>query len=331
MPKLLQAKQAADLHTPGFNQRIVHEVIRDGFLDRHVPTIRALYKAQRDAMLAALERHMPDGRALEPAGRRHVPLGRACPQSMNAVELLPLRRRARRGLRARRTVLCRRAAGEHAAPVVRDRERERRSRPASRRLARRSARHRRTRHDDESPPLPSDRRLHRASPTAATRSPSCSTATALSDDADAALRALDEPVRDDLPAAADRPGGRLPRAHLHPRRRAAVRRPSDARHLPRLARRRRHAAERGRDRAAMRRRPRAHAARRVHRLAFEAPPLRRSGARSGAASPQVLAALGVDADATARGAVARQRAAMARRCCSTARRPCSRSSPTTPR
>jgi predicted PhzF superfamily epimerase YddE/YHI9 len=31
-PKLLQAKQAADLHTPGFNQRVVHEVIKDGFL-----------------------------------------------------------------------------------------------------------------------------------------------------------------------------------------------------------------------------------------------------------------------------------------------------------
>ena len=57
-PKLLQAKQAADLHTPGFNQRVVAEVIRDGFLDHHVPTIRARYHAQRDAMLAALRRHM---------------------------------------------------------------------------------------------------------------------------------------------------------------------------------------------------------------------------------------------------------------------------------
>ena len=56
-PKLLQSKQAADLHTPGFNQRIVHEVIRNGFLRDHVPTIRARYKAQRDAMRAALERH----------------------------------------------------------------------------------------------------------------------------------------------------------------------------------------------------------------------------------------------------------------------------------
>jgi 2-aminoadipate transaminase len=60
-PKLLQAKQASDLHTPGFNQRVVHEVVHDGFLDRHAPTIRARYRAQRDAMAAALERHLPEG------------------------------------------------------------------------------------------------------------------------------------------------------------------------------------------------------------------------------------------------------------------------------
>ncbi len=60
-PKLLQAKQAADLHTPGFNQRVVYEVIRDGFLTTHVPTIRARYRAQRDAMAAALSAHMPAG------------------------------------------------------------------------------------------------------------------------------------------------------------------------------------------------------------------------------------------------------------------------------
>lgn len=61
MPKLLQAKQAADLHTPGFNQRVVYEVIRDGFLESHIPTIRARYKAQRDAMARALTEHMPEG------------------------------------------------------------------------------------------------------------------------------------------------------------------------------------------------------------------------------------------------------------------------------
>src|SRR5690606_37882046 len=57
-PKLLQAKQAVDLHTPIFTQRMVTAVMKDGFLDRHVPTIRALYRQQRDAMVAALRREM---------------------------------------------------------------------------------------------------------------------------------------------------------------------------------------------------------------------------------------------------------------------------------
>jgi len=57
-PKLLQAKQAADLHTAIFNQRVVYEVIRNGLLEAHVPTIRARYKAQRDAMDAALHKHL---------------------------------------------------------------------------------------------------------------------------------------------------------------------------------------------------------------------------------------------------------------------------------
>ena len=57
-PKLLQAKQAADLHTAIFNQRVVHEVLKSGMLDTHVASIRARYKTHRDAMAAALERHM---------------------------------------------------------------------------------------------------------------------------------------------------------------------------------------------------------------------------------------------------------------------------------
>jgi 2-aminoadipate transaminase len=57
-PKLLQAKQAADLHTSILNQRIVFEVLRTGMLESHVPMIRARYKRQRDAMEAALETHL---------------------------------------------------------------------------------------------------------------------------------------------------------------------------------------------------------------------------------------------------------------------------------
>ncbi|MEZ5644816.1 MAG: PLP-dependent aminotransferase family protein [Burkholderiaceae bacterium] len=89
MPKLLQAKQAADLHSPSFNQRMVAEVLRDGFIDRHVPTIRALYKHQCAVMLDALSREMaglnvewnsPDGGMF---------LWARLPEGLNAVDLLP--------------------------------------------------------------------------------------------------------------------------------------------------------------------------------------------------------------------------------------------------
>ena len=88
-PKLLQAKQAADLHTPGFNQRVVAEVIRDGFLGRHVPTIRALYKQQRDTMLDALEREMAglDVTWTRPAGGMFLWV--MLPEGMDAQALLP--------------------------------------------------------------------------------------------------------------------------------------------------------------------------------------------------------------------------------------------------
>jgi 2-aminoadipate transaminase len=87
-PKLLQAKQAADLHTPGFNQRLAYEVVRDGFLERHVPTIRARYKAQRDAMRAALERHLPAGcRWQLPAGGMFFWI--ELPAGLDAAALLP--------------------------------------------------------------------------------------------------------------------------------------------------------------------------------------------------------------------------------------------------
>ena len=88
-PKLLQAKQAVDLHTPSFTQRMVAEVLKGNFLDRHVPTIRALYKSQRDAMLVALQREMAglDVQWNTPAGGMF--LWARLPEGMSAVDLLP--------------------------------------------------------------------------------------------------------------------------------------------------------------------------------------------------------------------------------------------------
>ena len=87
--KLTQAKQAADLHSPSFNQRVVAEVMKDGFLASHIPTIRAMYKVQRDVMLVALEREMEglDVNWTRPVGGMFLWV--TLPKGMNAQDLLP--------------------------------------------------------------------------------------------------------------------------------------------------------------------------------------------------------------------------------------------------
>ena len=88
-PKLLQAKQAADLHSPSFNQRLVSAVLKEGFLERHVPTIRALYASQCRAMLAALAREMAglDVQWNTPDGGMFLWV--RLPEGMDATALLP--------------------------------------------------------------------------------------------------------------------------------------------------------------------------------------------------------------------------------------------------
>lgn len=56
--KLEQAKQASDLHTSTLVQRVVHEIVRDGFLASHLQACRRLYATAADAMDAALHRHL---------------------------------------------------------------------------------------------------------------------------------------------------------------------------------------------------------------------------------------------------------------------------------
>ena len=87
--KLTQAKQAADLHSPSFNQRVVAEVMKHDFLKNHIPTIRAMYKAQRDVMLMTLESEMEglDVTWTRPVGGMFLWV--KLPQGMDAQALLP--------------------------------------------------------------------------------------------------------------------------------------------------------------------------------------------------------------------------------------------------
>lgn len=59
--RLELAKQAADLHTSQLTQMVVHEVVKDGFLQNHIPTIRTLYGNQCQVMLDAMTEFFPAG------------------------------------------------------------------------------------------------------------------------------------------------------------------------------------------------------------------------------------------------------------------------------
>ncbi len=61
MEKLIVAKQAADLHSSCFAQRVVHQYLVDNDIDSHVTKIRAAYRRQRDCMVGAIEKSFPEG------------------------------------------------------------------------------------------------------------------------------------------------------------------------------------------------------------------------------------------------------------------------------
>lgn len=64
--RLALIKQAGDLHTPNLNQRLIFQLMSTGFLERQVPQTRAVYQAQRNTMLGAIEQHFPADVQYEP-------------------------------------------------------------------------------------------------------------------------------------------------------------------------------------------------------------------------------------------------------------------------
>ena len=85
--RLELAKQAADLHTAQLTQMVVHEVVKDGFLDQHIPTIRKLYGDQCQVMLDAMAEHFPASVTwTRPEGGMFIWV--TLPQSIDAMKLL---------------------------------------------------------------------------------------------------------------------------------------------------------------------------------------------------------------------------------------------------
>jgi len=70
---LARLKQATDLHTATLTQQAAARVLHSGLMDEQLPRVRALYATQAQAMLAALEAHMPaDVRWSRPSGGMFV-------------------------------------------------------------------------------------------------------------------------------------------------------------------------------------------------------------------------------------------------------------------
>ncbi len=59
--KLVQAKQATDLHTSTFIQMITYDIMRRGILKAHSKVIKAAYGERRQIMTTSMEEHFPEG------------------------------------------------------------------------------------------------------------------------------------------------------------------------------------------------------------------------------------------------------------------------------
>lgn len=85
--KLVQIKQATDLHSPTVTQMAVYEAIKNNFLQKHLPKVRELYKKQAQYMLDAMDTHFPAGLTwTKPAGGMFIWV--TLPAHINAQELL---------------------------------------------------------------------------------------------------------------------------------------------------------------------------------------------------------------------------------------------------
>lgn len=90
MDMFVMAKQPVDLCSSPFSQAVLYEFCRRGLIKPHIQKIVKLYRQKRDAMLAALERYMPQGEGIEwthPEGGLFLWV--CLPEKLDADEMFP--------------------------------------------------------------------------------------------------------------------------------------------------------------------------------------------------------------------------------------------------
>jgi len=68
LARLVQAKEAQDIHTSLISQLLVDSLLRDGAYDRHLETLRDHYGQRYRALLRALRKHFGSILKFEPSG-----------------------------------------------------------------------------------------------------------------------------------------------------------------------------------------------------------------------------------------------------------------------
>ncbi len=85
--RLAQARRAAEPQPCSLSQWVLLHLLREGFVERQLPGLRMRLRERRDAVLDALQRHMPEGVSwVRPQGGVHLWL--SLPQGVDAAELL---------------------------------------------------------------------------------------------------------------------------------------------------------------------------------------------------------------------------------------------------
>jgi len=89
MEKLIIAKQASDLHSNYFTQRVVYQYLVDNYIEDHIIRIRKLYKRQRDKMVEVIkDTFPPDVKYTQPEGGMFLWV--TLPEGISSLELFDM-------------------------------------------------------------------------------------------------------------------------------------------------------------------------------------------------------------------------------------------------
>ena len=89
MEKIIIAKQASDLHSNYFTQRVVYQYLIDNKIDKHIEKIKEMYRNQRNLMVSMIEKYFPENvEYTKPEGGMFLWV--TLPEGLSSMELFEL-------------------------------------------------------------------------------------------------------------------------------------------------------------------------------------------------------------------------------------------------